>query len=181
MLVVEGPDGAGKSTLARRLSMELGWPIAPKVVDSRTMPLTDMREWVEQNLEAGLQKTIFDRHRLISEPIYGPLLRGTMDPGFDDAWWLRRMHTRFRELHPMVIFCLPPLEACVHNITDDAENDAVVLHIEPIYWLYFNAAASWDSRGDDTDWSYVWDYTVDDFTGLMRHVRDWMFGKDIEP
>jgi Deoxynucleoside kinase len=177
MLIVEGPDGAGKSTLVGRLVGTLGWEVASKVVDSNTKASVDLVQWVERNVAAGLQPRIFDRHRLISEPIYGPLLRGDMEPGFNDFRWLRQWQGRLRqEVEPLVIFCLPPLETVKANLLNDANNKAVAGIVDPMYWLYFNAAASWGYP------SLVWDYTRPaGFDQLIADVKDWAFVKGLYP
>jgi hypothetical protein len=167
MLIIEGPDGAGKTTLVNLLVGELNWPVARKVVDSNTKANTDLMTWVEDNVRAGLVPTIFDRHRLISEPIYGPLLRGNMEPGFDDFRWLRWQQTKFRALEPLVIWCMPPLSKVVDNVTGDPNNTVVEAQIETIYWLYFNEASTWPM-------SLVWDYTKPaDLSELVARVKGW--------
>lgn len=170
MLVVEGPDGAGKTTLVRRLSEYLNWDIAPKVVDHNTISHVDMVQWVEFNVATGLKPIIFDRHRLLSEPIYGPLIRRKTEPGFDNLTWLRVMNHRFRSLEPMVIFCLPPFETVAKNVEDDIFNRTVARHIAPIYWSYFNVAATWGQP------SLVWDYTGE----LTKGYTDSLVHSDFE-
>jgi len=176
MLIVEGPDGAGKSTLVGRLVGELGWPVASKVVDSSAKASVDLVRWVEQNTSVGIQPRIFDRHRLISEPIYGPLLRGTMEPGFNDFRWLRRMQRYLREdIQPLVIFCLPPFEYVEYNLLHDSNNEVVKGIVAPMYWLYFNAAACWPD-------ALVWDYTqAGGYNQLIADVKDWAFSKGLYP
>ena len=68
MIIVEGPDGAGKTTLIRQLQER--WPdlaVAPRVVSKDAEAMVDLQEWVNINLSDGPQYKIFDRHRLISE------------------------------------------------------------------------------------------------------------------
>jgi len=68
-VVLEGPDGGGKSTLAEILSRELrmrvqqgsGPPRAPGEVEARA------RSYLE------MDGVIFDRHPCVSQPIYGRL------------------------------------------------------------------------------------------------------------
>ena len=80
MLIVEGPDGAGKTQLIQRLRLNLQLELMPRVVSSDTEMMVDLQEWVNEDLHAGLKRAIYDRHRLISEPIYGPVLRKEMQP-----------------------------------------------------------------------------------------------------
>lgn len=170
MLIVEGPDGGGKTRLIERLSQDLGWQVAPRVVSKDAEAMVDLVKWVEDNLDGDLQPVIYDRHRLISEPIYGPLLRGDMEDGFCSKDWLRDKQIWFRSIAPLVIFCLPPLSTVLENVHDDPDNVAVDRYISQIYWLYHNAAACWTGP-----FAY-WDYTADDYHNLFAYkVHPWAF------
>ena len=165
MIVIEGPDGAGKTRLAQRLSHDLEIPIATRVVSSDTHPMFDLVEWVQNNIEVGLTRTIFDRHRLISEPIYGPVLRKCQAPGFEDMGWLRTTQRSWRQLGPLVIFCLPPLEEVLLNLDQANQPEQVILRAETIYWLYFNQASLWSPL-------HTWDYTKDGYNDVRNLVVD---------
>lgn len=68
MIVLEGPDGGGKSTLAHRLSEVLNWP----VVKSKGPP-ADQEELLAR-IDAYRKMgpyIIFDRHPIVSNTIYG--------------------------------------------------------------------------------------------------------------
>lgn len=153
MIVVEGPDGAGKTQLINRLSSELGLPISPKVVDSDTRAMVNLKTWVDDNLAKGFQHTLFDRHRLISEPIYGTVMPDRVgESGFWDRRWLTRAMQKFCMIRPMVIYCLPPVGEVVKNIANDPNNAVIRPHILRIYRAYL-AVAIRDNQG------LVWDYT----------------------
>ena len=158
MIIVEGPDGAGKSTLIQTLVKDLGLPIAPRVVSKDAEVLVDLSQWVDENLNRGFQKTIFDRHRLISEPIYGPVLRKQQQPGFTDRHRMSDWMFRFYNLEPILIYCLPPIEVVKKNIEGDVENRVVWDHIEGIYAGYV-ARASIDFRL--AKHVFMYDYTME--------------------
>jgi hypothetical protein len=148
MIIIEGPDGSGKSTLIQRLAKDLGLPIADKVVDSSTKALTDLARWTEDNVEKGFQPLIFDRHRLISEPIYGPATRARQDLKFLDLGWLADMMWRFYQAKPLIVYCLPDLETVrvnVHKVETD--NAAVASRIAAIYAGYVARSAADFTRG----------------------------------
>lgn len=158
MIIFEGPDGSGKSTLMHQLNDELKLPIAPRVVSKETEAMVDLQTWVDQNLETGFQPIIYDRHRLISEPIYGPTLRGTsQEPGFSDVTWLAPRLRQFYELKPVIIYCLPPLEVVQANLKNDPDNTRVLDKIEAIYTAYVARIALDYSLAPGK--VYVWDYT----------------------
>jgi GTPase SAR1 family protein len=179
MLIVEGPDGAGKTTLVERLSKELDMYVMPKVVDHNAEAMVDLVQWVHDDVTSGLKRALYDRHRLISEPIYGLALRGK--PEFDNFRWLKQYTQQFHHLEPFVIFCLPPLEAVLKNVDGDAKNQVVAEKIEQIYWHYFCVAAAWPTP------TVVWDYTLneDSYRGATRYdalhsdVTDWLWKKGL--
>lgn len=140
MIIVEGPDGAGKTNLVTHLAEELQLPVAPRRVSKQAVHLVEMRPWVDENLREGLRPTLFDRHPFISEFIYGPTMKGRLPEGFDDPDWLQERLARFNKLNPAIIWCLPPLEEVVNNIDGDPDNEAIAPHIETIYWLYYYRA-----------------------------------------
>lgn len=158
MLIVEGPDGSGKSTLCRELSLALDWPVADRVVDKDTNALQDLTAWTEANVNKGFQGTIFDRHRLVSEPIYGPIMRrGPVDQrGLYKLDWMEDMMIRFMHCDPIIIFCLPPFEAVVKNLDNDPDNLAVSGKIDAVYRSYVSAVPLWSRTGVLT---FVYDYT----------------------
>lgn len=157
MIVVEGPDGAGKTTLIEALMERFDLPVAPRVVSKDAVAMVDLMDWVDNNLEEGFQRTIFDRHRLISETIYGPILRTEPQPGFTRLSWMAPRLARFYRIQPIIIYCLPPLEVVKKNIIGDHDNQVVWEKIEAIYSAYVNRASL------DIEFApgkvFIWDYT----------------------
>lgn len=156
MIVVEGPDGAGKTSLIKLLNQVYDIPIAPRVVSKDTEAMVDLQKWVDDDLDKGFQRVIYDRYRLISEPIYGPILRNKSEAGFDKLSWLAPRLKRFYDLKPTIIYCLPPLETVLSNIDGDTDNIAVALRIRSIYSAYVAKAAADYSFAQTT--IHVWDY-----------------------
>lgn len=169
MIIFEGPDGAGKTTLIEAFQEAYNIPIAPRVVTKGAEAMIDLKQWVDNELRKGFQYKIFDRYRLISEPIYGPILRNKSEPGFNDIQWLTsRMHA-FYDLDPVIIYCLPPLETVRANIMGDPDNVVVESRIDAIYSAYVNKAAI------DINFSpgltIVWDYT--DKRSIVDNLPIW--------
>lgn len=170
MLIVEGPDGAGKSMLVERLSRDLKMPIAPKVVGSNTQPLQDLAEWTEANLNKGFQRVVFDRHRLISEPIYGPATRNTQDVNFLDLGWLAEMTYRFYQSNPLIVYCLPTLDVVRKNVSrEDTDNSVVAGRITAIYAGYVARAAI--DRANSSVHSKVYNYEVTRYEDVLGWVQ----------
>lgn len=174
MLIVEGPDGGGKTTLVNLLANLLEWRVNPRVVNKDTTITegTSLMQWVDTNLDNGFQQLIFDRHRLISEPIYGPLFRGGLQDGFDNVAWFSSRWDRFIHIRPLVIYCLPPLEVVTKNVIRDPDNKEVSPLIAQIYWQY------WTMANRCSPMAIIYDYTHPDNWSevqlksfIQRHVR----------
>lgn len=183
MIILEGPDGSGKTTLLRELSARYPEvPIAPRVVSKDAEAMVDLKQWTEENTALGWQNKFYDRHRLISEPIYGAVLRDKPEPGFNDFNWLSHQIGKFyRHVKPLVIYCLPPLNVVLHNLQGDKDNSVINPKAEVIYSAYV-AAISRDFilRRQTT---ILYDYTqmqpkqylyddVDEIDGLIKRYLD---------
>jgi energy-coupling factor transporter ATP-binding protein EcfA2 len=170
MLIVEGPDGSGKTTLVKALSYELGWEVADRVVGTDTEPLFDLRVWTENNLRLGFQTVIFDRYRLLSEPIYGPIMRAnSRESIWYEMGWMQDRLTELYQVEPVVIYCLPPLDQVVKNLENDPHNAATRPYADSIYRGYVAQAAS--ARAGDLFTAFVYDYTQTDVATVLGWVK----------
>ena len=170
MIIFEGPDGAGKTTLIEAFQDAFNIPVAPRVVTKDTKAMVNLQTWVDKNLDEGFQYTIFDRYRLISESIYGPILRGTPQPGFSNITWMAPRLDRFYRLKPIIIYCLPPLETVKANLLNDPDNTAVESKIDAIYSAYVARAALDYSLSPGT--VKIWDYTR---SLQVDHLPTWFY------
>lgn len=164
MIVVEGPDGAGKTTLIKRLCTEFPLTVAPRVVDKDTQAMVDLVKWVEEDNTKLNQGVIYDRHRLISEFVYGPIMRIHTDPGFDSLPWLTANLEAFYAKKPTIIYCMPPILQVIGNLAEDDDNITVRQRIVQIYQAYVLRAA----MDISTRRAHLYDYT--DPTSLRRIV-----------
>lgn len=169
MIIVEGPDGAGKSTLVEMMTRKLLLPQAPRVVSKDAQAMVDIKAWVEENVKGGFQRTIFDRHRLVSEFIYGPLLRRKQEEGFDDIEWVNEMLFRLYALRPIIVYCLPPLGEVKKNLKNDENNRVVRSKIPQMYTLYAHRIGlDMIAHGHRT---LLYDYTQDRADEIIIAVR----------
>lgn len=166
-LVIEGPDGSGKTTLANALSEELRWPLAEKAVAHDTTTTLDLRQYAEKTVEGGLQRKIFDRHCLISEPIYGPIMRGGLRHNMSSPLWYNDIWHRFLGTRPLIVFCLPPLDVVMKNIREDPDN-LTIRDIQPqVWWQYWTLAMRINE-------SMLYDYTDsanEDGRGVKQYAK----------
>jgi GTPase SAR1 family protein len=161
MIVVEGPDGAGKTTLIEMLVQETNLRVSPRVVSKDAEAMVDLKLWVEQNVIQGFQDMIFDRHRLISEPIYGPILRDEFEDGFSNLIWFQKMLNSFYKCNPIIIYCLPPFDVVWKNVESDPDNKVVAKEdtLRAIWGAYFNKALTEYTLNRGT---WIYDYSADD-------------------
>jgi hypothetical protein len=157
MIIIEGPDGAGKSWLVKQLSKDLGIPVHERAVRDRVGP-ADTRgdglwQWAHHDVTTWPRQGVhvYDRHPLVSEYIYGPVIRGKSAPGFNQpsAHGLRRQ----MEQRCLLVLCLPPIEVVLRNIRNEEQMEGVQEHPTQLYGLYESLVSSWGG------WRVVYDYT----------------------
>jgi len=155
-VIVEGPDGAGKSTLVSYLSQALDLKVHTRASSSKDGPVEDLAEWVTEQFrwheDTGMA-TIYDRHPIISEPIYGPAIRNKTRPKFDDEAWIRLVKAELYKTS-VVVWCRPPIEVVSANVTDSMHEQmhGVLANIGRVYTEYTMAYFRW--RGDKRMYNY---------------------------
>lgn len=109
MIIIEGPDNSGKSTLGTQLSDALGIPLRHSV---RPAPEWSHRQCFEHSArQLRPQRAILDRVYAISENIYGPICR--KENGLGDNAKKALMDLYHRPY--LVIFCRPPVRDILAN------------------------------------------------------------------
>lgn len=175
MIVVEGPDGAGKTTLIENITRRFeGIYVHPRVVSSDTQAMVDLKRWVEEDNQRtawtpGVYTEMYDRHRLISEFIYGPILRYVQEPGFDDYEWVDRQLYQFYSKQPLIIYCLPPLEQVKRNVFDEATDNRVVAAKIDAIWVAYARLSVMDRMNN---LALIWDYTQMDMDAFIDRMRE---------
>lgn len=140
-IILEGPDGSGKDTLMRHLIQEYHFVEHPRACTSEGGPVNRLDEWVIQDMEQihVQNPSIYNRHPLISERIYAPIVRKSIPTGLlaDDWWW--RHYRKWMARYAMVIWCLPPLPVVRANVMRCSQMPGVVSNINSIYAAYKSA------------------------------------------
>lgn len=160
-IVVEGADGSGKSNLVRDLVAALGLPIHPRSTPSVGGPPANLDQWVEREFRRPKVQGIYDRHALVSEPIYGPIIRGAMPGMFNDKTWLETCRGRLAH-QSVFVFCIPPYMNVADNVLDGDLSHHMAGVAEPdnlyaIYQAYAMTAKQFESRKYHV---LIHDYTV---------------------
>lgn len=179
MIILEGPDGAGKTTLLQDL-LDTFPSIEEHERASTSMggPVKDIFEWAVADVETWTVQPLsfYDRHPLISEPIYGTILRGGYDRRFDG----HEGHPIKQKLvhRALTVMCLPPISNVVNNVKHEQQMDGVDGHITELYMAYNNRLLTHGEMMPHTVFHY--DYTqslTDEFDDLCEiieaHLTRW--------
>lgn len=128
ILVVEGPDNAGKTTLAQYLAKKLkAIYIKGEYVGSTEQEVSQFHQWV---LGSPRQRmVILDRHPTISDPIYAKAVRqdGTL------------ITTRFAvecAVDLNVIYCSVPISVLLAGLHEREQMVGVVENIQAVHEAY---------------------------------------------
>lgn len=143
MILVEGPDGAGKTTLAKLLAEELDFDYLrppPSFLDSTEGAASGLYEWWTNVAQlatiGGHKKTVFDRAFPISEVIYTSVMGREPLCGSGGISYL------IHQLKPNVdflIFCLPTDETLMQIYKDKSRprlKGMTKRKFEQSVWLY---------------------------------------------
>jgi hypothetical protein len=181
MIIVEGPDGAGKTSLIDRLKAELHLPVHERSANSDSSATMNTESTRGANLAMWAYKdvttmddqvmAIYDRHCLISEFVYGPIVRGYLDPNM----LAPPVHFLIREMAKrcLVIFCRPPDKNVIENTNHDVESGQVVGdHHTRIAYGYDALKMFWP--GENMRFDYTAPYDYDSVLSACRlHIANW--------
>lgn len=138
MIIVEGPDGSGKTSLIGRLETEYGLTREPRAVTNTAELIVPIGQYIQGELDKGFGMRLYDRFGLISGPMYLSLPKPTFSEEMLDLLWLGSAWRRLRQIDPVIILCLPDFEVVKKNVLSDHSSKAVWDHWEAIYWSYHN-------------------------------------------
>jgi len=104
MIIIEGMDNSGKTKLAESLSYKFNLEVM-----KRSGPPKNREAFILDTLELLTldPEVIYDRHPIISEGVYGPVLRDTNVFESEGTHWEFYMD-RLIKNNPLLIYCRPP-------------------------------------------------------------------------
>lgn len=143
--------------------------------------IPSLKTWVDQTNALGPHRRIYDRHRLISEPIYGPIFRDGLTDGFDDMRWFVSRWDDFHSTRSVVLFCIPPLEVVLNNVFSTPDNAIIQAgsRTADIYWQYWAQCArmaGWDGPQHTFHCDYTRDTWEEDKEWLVNYIKSYSKG-----
>lgn len=184
MIIVEGCDGAGKTSLIRDiLNYFPNLMLGPRASDSiggvshHTKP-EGLSRWVDAEMakwiEPGYGPRIYDRHPLISEPIYGSIVRQQLSPQFTAPWFRTRLNTLRKSC--LVIFVDPGWDTVASRLSreQDDQMPGVKENAKALWLAYRTLGLSWQGHaathisGDPRS-------ILTTVSMVDHHIKNWKF------
>ena len=141
MIVVEGPDGAGKSTLVRHICKKFHLKEGTRLTANRDeiwkTTRLDTFGAINDEFLGESRPRVWDRLGVWSDPIYSKF----SIPERKCAFTMHEVATvneMFRMMEWLLIFCLPPKLDVINNVAETHQMKGVSEHIDGIYEAYAN-------------------------------------------
>lgn len=176
IIIVEGMDGTGKTVLVQQLAHQL--EVKPRKYVGSLGPSDDYRlalvnrtiseitELETASAEGEPIKRLYDRFPLISEAVYGPILRG--HNCFGGLYYPLR--SRLLALKAVIIYCRPYRGMIRVNVQQSPQMSGVLEHFGELLDAYDKLFGELTETPGN---SYIptFDYTQDDVQGLIYRIR----------
>ncbi len=142
-IIIEGPDGAGKTTLAKGFTEYTYHHEGPPGFGY------DLLRYYT-NLVTNFDNYIFDRHAL-SELVYGPILRGGSRITIEEVEILYK----YKMAGDRLIICLPPPQVCYDNWVRKANAGDELFDNDDIFWRVYSAYGYYANRLNRPTFDYT--------------------------
>jgi Cdc6-like AAA superfamily ATPase len=174
VIILEGPDGAGKTHLAKRLAEEFGLEYKRySGLSSTTGPDgAGIVDWWDEQIAENGHDVVYDRCFYISEPIYQ-----LATPHRDLIAEPQRMQygiQRLANFSPLIIFCIPPFNTALGNVGQRDRLEGVDdKALAKIHWAYHVAFGYWSEILYHTcmHWDYTWHDPAEITERVTRYMR----------
>jgi len=176
IIIVEGMDGTGKTTLIQQLAHHLD--VKPKKFVKSSGPYEDFKrtlvastipeiiELETASVKGWPIKRLYDRFPLISEAVYGPILRG--HNCFGGLYYPLR--GRLLALKTVIIYCRPDRGVIHTNVQQTPQMSGVREHFSELLDAYDKLFVEL-TESPGNSYITVFDYTRDEVRELIYNIR----------
>ena len=176
IIIVEGMDGTGKTTLIQQLAHHLD--VKPKKFVKSSGPdedyrlnliantISEIKELETASMERGPIKRLYDRFPLISEAVYGPILRGHNCFG----GLYHPLRRRLLALKTVIIYCRPDREVIQANVRQSPQMSGVLEHFKDLLDAYDKFFLELTETPGNS-YITIYNYTQDDVQDLIYRIR----------
>jgi len=167
MIIVEGCDNTGKSTVLAKLADGLKLMI----VNNRKRPsgTSDISFFNTRMVELSKHfPLILDRHPVISEPVYGPICRGTSWP---ERYYQENVLRELERIKALVVYCRPK-NSTILNFGERDQMEGVVKNGLKLIQAYDSHIKFINQFLEVV----TYDYETHDYLGLQRLVETHLKG-----
>ncbi len=175
MILVEGPDGAGKTTLAKQIAAEfdIEYRRPPAAALSSTDgPSEKLIDWWQGQLEDKTLR-VHDRTMYLSDVIYATVV-GDRTPLCSTLEYLQGMNVL--QTSWLTIFCLPDFKTIYDNVEAARKEGRHLKGLDGVkvynhWYLYQTMAYLW-AQGAHPENVYVYNYPIEDGEGIFEWLND---------
>lgn len=171
MIIVEGPDGAGKTTLVERLCEQFGLDVGERATSDRDklyeVTRQDTYTALSDELSGREPAYVWDR-LYFSELVYYSVVGRKCEFSTEEQQFIERQLALFR---CPVIWCMPKLDVVLNNVAAEKHQmKGVRENIEKI-WAEYRAISQVYAARDSRTVSTCFDYTgeLDRYEGETSH------------
>lgn len=150
MIILEGPDNSGKSTLGRKLAKKFDLVLKHSIRPDKSWVTHEVLRHSRSQLIPS--RIIQDRVYAISEYIYGNIIRGHTALGPFHAQALRDLYSRDH----LIIYCRPQMKTILNNKGRD-QMEGVLDHHEAIVKEYDDVMGDIARYSSNRVISYDWE------------------------
>lgn len=147
-IIVEGPDGAGKTTLVQELQNHFPqMELHPRFCTSTGGPIANLTEEVYRDTKSAPTHFLYDRHPTVSEYVYNTSIPDRRIRSEFLTFSMMKLRNRVAS-HSLMIFCIPPINVVIDNVRRDQSDQmpGVVDNIVRIYEQYMMHMLMWPGR-----------------------------------
>lgn len=119
ILIFEGPDGGGKSTLAKLLAEQTGWPLKSFSYPRTEAEKSAMFDMYSEIIYSNTGNLIIDRS-WYSEMVYGPLMRKEYVMKYDQMHELEDMVNKHGG--GIIVYCTAPMQVLYERLQERGDD-----------------------------------------------------------